>query len=390
MRILITTDFYLPNLGGVTTVVLNERSTLTKLGHEVRLLTIGPERTSFFEDGVYHLRASALKLFPDSYMTFSYHDPLLADILAWKPEVVHSNNEFFTMGYAQRIAKQLGVRLVHTCHTDFTRYNEQMRIRHHLWDQLMARVIKRRLRNSHLIISPSEAHRSMLCRYGITKPMAVLPSGIDLERFSQSPEPERLAQLRSSLGLASSDFVLISVSRLAAEKRLNLTIDAFFLLSLLHKEARLLIVGGGPKEASLKRQVSDLGMENQVIFTGIVAPDQIPLYYHIADLFVSSSIRESQGLGFIEAMATSMPVLLQDYGSLGFSIEEEGCGYLYGEARQFVILADNLISDRLLLENMGTRARKASERFSLMRWAQSLSFLLAGKTPLEVGNKADD
>lgn len=390
MRILITTDFYLPNLGGVTTVVLNERSTLTKLGHEVRLLTIGPERTSFFEDGVYHLRASALKLFPDSYMTFSYHDPLLADILAWKPEVVHSNNEFFTMGYAQRIAKQLGVRLVHTCHTDFTRYNEQMRIRHHLWDQLMARVIKRRLRNSHLIISPSEAHRSMLCRYGITKPMAVLPSGIDLERFSQSPEPERLAQLRSSLGLASSDFVLISVSRLAAEKRLNLTIDAFFLLSLLHKEARLLIVGGGPKEASLKRQVSDLGMENQVIFTGIVAPDQIPLYYHIADLFVSSSIRESQGLGFIEAMATSMPVLLQDYGSLGFSIEEEGCGYLYGEARQFVILADNLISDRLLLENMGTRARKASERFSLMRWAQSLSCLLAGKTPLEVGNKADD
>ncbi|MPM10251.1 hypothetical protein SDC9_56579 [bioreactor metagenome] len=127
-----------------------------------------------------------------------------------------------------------------------------------------------------------------------------------------------------------------------------------------------------------------------MIFTGIVAPDQIPLYYHIADLFVSSSIRESQGLGFIEAMATSMPVLLQEDGSLGFSIEEEGCGYLYGEARQFVILADNLISDRLLLENMGTRARKASERFSLMRWAQSLSFHLAGKTPLEVGNKADD
>lgn len=390
MRVLITTDFYLPNLGGVTTVVLNERSTLTKLGHEVRLLTIGAERTSSFEDGVYHLHASALKLFPDSYMTFSYHDPLLVDILAWKPDVVHSNNEFFTMGYAHRIAKQLGIRLVHTCHTDFTRYNEQMRIRHHLWDQLMALVIQRRVRFAHLIISPSEAHRSMLCRYGITKPMAVLPSGIDLERFSQSPEPERLAQIRSSLGLASSDFVLISVSRLAAEKRLNLTIDAFFLLSLLHKEARLLIVGGGPKEASLKKQVRDLGLENQVMFTGFVAPDQIPLYYHIADLFVSSSIRESQGLGFIEAMAASMPVLLQEDGSLGFSIEEEGCGYLYGEARQFVTLVDNLIGDRKLLNSMGKRARIASERFSLMRWGRALSCLLAGETSLEEGNQADD
>jgi hypothetical protein len=184
VRVLITTDFYLPTLGGVTTVVLNERSTLTKLGHEVRLLTIGPNRTSFYEDGVYHLHASPLKLFPDSYMTFSYRDPLLADILEWSPEVVHSNNEFFTMGYARRIAHALGVRLVHTCHTDFTRYNEQMRIRHHLWDQLMGLVVKRRVRFSNLIISPSVAHHSMLCRYGITKEMVVLPSGIELERFS--------------------------------------------------------------------------------------------------------------------------------------------------------------------------------------------------------------
>nr|WP_321294677.1 glycosyltransferase [uncultured Sphaerochaeta sp.] len=389
MRVLITTDFYLPTLGGVTTVVLNERSTLTKLGHEVRLLTIGPRRTSYCEDGVYHLHASPVKLFPDSSMTFSYHDPLLAEILAWKPEVVHSNNEFFTMGYARRIAKALGVRLVHTCHTDFTRYNEQMRIRHHLWDQLMGKVVKRRVRFSDLIISPSEAHRSMLCRYGIAKEMVVLPSGIELERFSLPPLEHTLDALRTSLGLVSSDFVLMSVSRLAAEKRLNLTIDAFFLLTVLHKEAKLVIVGGGPKEASLKKQVRDLGLEKQVIFTGFVAPADIPLYYHIADLFVSSSIRESQGLGFIEAMAASLPVLLQEDGSLGFSIEEEACGYLYGEERQFVHLVDRLMADRAKLQSMGRSAKEASQRFSLMQWAQTLSSYLAGETPFEEGHQTN-
>ena len=390
MRVLITTDFYLPTLGGVTTVVLNERSTLTKLGHEVRLLTIGPNRTSFYEDGVYHLHASPLKLFPDSYMTFSYRDPLLADILEWSPEVVHSNNEFFTMGYARRIAHALGVRLVHTCHTDFTRYNEQMRIRHHLWDQLMGLVVKRRVRFSNLIISPSVAHHSMLCRYGITKEMVVLPSGIELERFSLPPLVHTLKGLRASLGLASSDFVLISVSRLAAEKRLNLTIDAFFLLSVLHKDAKLVIVGGGPKEASLKKQVRELGLEKQVMFTGFVALSDVSLYYHLADLFVSSSIRESQGLGFIEAMAASVPVLLQEDGSLGFSIEEEECGYLYGDERQFVHLVEHLMADRLRLEEMGRRANEASKRFSLMRWARSLSSYLAGETPLEESHQADD
>ncbi|MDD3057270.1 MAG: glycosyltransferase, partial [Sphaerochaeta sp.] len=182
-----------------------------------------------------------------------------------------------------------------------------------------------------------------------------------------------------------SDFVLMSVSRLAAEKRLNLTIDAFFLLTVLHKEAKLVIVGGGPKEASLKKQVRDLGLEKQVIFTGFVAPADIPLYYHIADLFVSSSIRESQGLGFIEAMAASLPVLLQEDGSLGFSIEEEACGYLYGEERQFVHLVDRLMADRAKLQSMGRSAKEASQRFSLMQWAQTLSSYLAGETTFEEG-----
>ena len=181
------------------------------------------------------------------------------------------------MGYARRIAHALGVRLVHTCHTDFTRYNEQMRIRHHLWDQLMGLVVKRRVRFSNLIISPSVAHHSMLCRYGITKEMVVLPSGIDLERFSLPPLLHTLEGLRASLGLASSDFVLISVSRLAAEKRLNLTTSMLFLLSVCPRMQKLVIVGG-VRRASLKKQVRELGLEKQVMFTGFVALSDVSLY----------------------------------------------------------------------------------------------------------------
>ena len=89
-------------------------------------------------------------------------------------------------------------------------------------------------------------------------------------------------------------------------------------------------------------------------------------------------------------MAASVPVLLQEDGSLGFSIEEEECGYLYGDERQFVHLVEHLIADRLRLEEMGRRANEASKRFSLMRWARSLSSYLAGETPLEESHQADD
>lgn len=392
MKILITTDFFVPSVTGVSTVVVNEMLMLPFQGHEVRLLTIGDARISYFRDGVYHMKASRIKPFPDSYMTFSYRDSLLTDILAWKPDIIHSNNEFFSMGYATRIQKELHIPLLHTCHTDFTRYDEQQRIRHTLWDAAMAAVVKRRVRFCSLLISPSAAHKAMLERYRISKPIEVLPSGIELSRFGLSLPEETRNRIRSEYGFGVEHIVLISVCRLASEKRVNRTIDAFFLLSLLEPSVRLLIVGGGPKQESLKQQVRDFGLENRVIFTGTVPSESIHRLYQASDLFVSSSIRESQGLGFVEAMASGLPVLLREDGSLGFSIEESGCGFLYHDEKGFVSILSSLIHNPALIRQMGERAKKESERFNLERWACALSALcvrLHADFSLNESNQAD-
>ena len=393
MKILITTDFYLPYTTGVTTVVVNEMAMLPLQGHEVRLLTIGDRQKSYYKDGVYHMKASRVKLISNSYMTFSYKDRLLEEILAWKPDLVHSNNEFFSMGYAKRIAAALHIPLLHTCHTDFTRYDEQQRIRHTLWDTAMALIVRRRVRYCDLLISPSTAHKAMLERYRIAKPVEILPSGIDLERFGLRIDDEQRSRMRADLGFKKEHCVLISVCRLASEKRVNRTIDAFFLLSLLEDSARLLIVGGGSKLESLKQQVRDFGLEDRVVFTGSIPSESIHRYYQAADLFVSSSIRESQGLGFVEAMASSLPVLLCEDGSLGFSVEDSGCGFLYQDEKRFVSLLTTLINNPTLIKEMGERAKEASERFNLQRWAFLLSSLcsrLQAEFALKLGNQAND
>lgn len=393
MRILITTDFYPPAVTGVSTVVVNEMTMLPLFGHEVRLLTIGDRSYSYFSNGVYHMRASRLKLFPDSYMTFCYHDRLLKEILAWQPQIIHSNNEFFSMGYARRIQKILHIPLLHTCHTDFTRYDTQQRIRHSLWDSAMATVVKRRVHSCDVLISPSIVHKAMLERYGISKPIEVLPSGIDLKRFGLPLDGGERIRIRNSFGFGPEHVVLISVCRLAFEKRVNRTIDAFFLLSLLEPSARLLIVGGGPKQESLLQEVRDLGLEGRAVFTGTVPSCSIHRLYQASDVFVSSSNRESQGLGFVEAMACGLPVLLREDGSLGFSIEESGCGYLYYDEKGFVSLLQSLINNPSLLKQMGEKAKEESQRFHLERWASSLSFLcssLQAKFTLDVGNQANN
>ncbi len=388
MRILVTTDFYLPHITGVTTVVVNEQNRMPAFGHEVRILTVSPVKTSYYADGVYHIRGFRVLGLPDSYFTFSYHDALLQEIVAWKPQIIHSNNEFITMTFAKNLARQLGVPLIHTCHTDFTRYDTQQRIRHTLWDSFMATIVRRRVRFCDVLISPSLVHKEMLERYHIKRPVIVLPSGIDLKRFHSDLSLEEQNTLRNSLGLSPTDFVMISVCRLASEKRVNQTIDSFYLLSLLESSARLLLVGGGPKEESLRKQVSELGLEKQVLFTGPISSDQVHRYYQIADVFVSSSVRESQGLGFVEAMASSLAVILKEDSSLNLSVEELGCGYVYGDARSFVLTLTRLMENRGMVRVMGLKAREVSHRFSLENWAASLSQLM-NETLLEVGDQLD-
>jgi 1,2-diacylglycerol 3-alpha-glucosyltransferase len=372
VKILITTDFYLPHITGVTTVVVNEQNMLGQLGHEVRLLTIGNSPVSSYKAGVYYMKGSRLQPLRDSQLTFSYHDPLLADILSWSPDIVHSNNEFFTMGWAKRIARALQIPLIHTCHTDFTRFDAQHRIRHTLWDTMMATIIKRRVRYCDLLISPSLSHSHMLERYHIKQPIFVLPSGIDLARFQRPVGSDEIDALRTSLGFSKEHCILVSVCRLASEKRVNKSIDDFFLLSFLEPSARLLLVGGGPKEDSLKKQVADLGLEGLVVFAGAIPSENVHLYYRLSDVFISSSVRESQGLGFVEAMASSLPVVLREDHSLGFSVEEEGCGAICADSHSFVTTLASLVADEQKRKEMAEKSKQASERFSLSHWAETL------------------
>lgn len=388
MKILITTDFYLPNIAGVTTVVVNEQRMLSQLGHDVRLLTISGNPESRYIDGVYYMRGSRLQPLRDSNLTLTYRDPLLGDILAWKPDLIHSNNEFITMGWARRIAKTLAIPILHTCHTDFTRYDRERRIRNTIWDTLMATIVRRRIRACDLLISPSLSHSQMLERYHVKQRIVVLPSGIDLLRFQRPMEGKERESLRTELGFSSKDCILISVCRLAGEKRVNKSVDDFFLLSFLEPNARLLIVGSGPKEESLKKQVLDLGLQDRVVSAGAVPTAEVHTYYKIADVFISSSVRESQGLGFVEALASSLPVVLREDHSLGFSVEDEGCGYICEDSRSFVTALVDLVSNTQRRSEMARRAHQASQRFSLQRWALSLESVC--QSLLDTGDKGND
>ncbi len=372
MRILITTEFYLPFQCGVTTAVLNERKCLEAEGHEVRILTIYEGKVSKYKDGVYYIKSTIPQLYKDSYATLNFHDPLLKDIYEWHPDVVHSQCEFFTMAYAKKVVRKLHIPLVHTCHTDFSSYGVHFTKSDRLWQWATSTFVPKFMKAADFVICPTNKIYDLLKSYEVKNPMEIIPCGLDLSHLDgKLPDDER-DELRASFGFSKSDVVLVSVCRLSEEKNVSETVEHFHALSKFRDDARLLIVGDGTERETLEKQVKDLDLEDIVRFAGNIAMDDVWKYYKCGDFFVSSSKSEIQGLTYIEALACGLPILCRQDPALDMSLIKGVNGFDFIDEDSFHESAIRLIDDKELRIQMGVAAKESVDKFSLPNFASNL------------------
>ncbi|EFH28660.1 glycosyl transferase, partial [Streptomyces sviceus ATCC 29083] len=166
-----------------------------------------------------------------------------------------------------------------------------------------------RLGRATVAVSPTVAER--LRRWGVPGPrIAVVPNGIDLDRFRFDPA-QRL-RTRQRLGLPETAYVVGGIGRLTAAKRFDVLIHA---LAQLPDNFWLLLVGGGPEEHVLRRTAHAAGVADRVLFTGErpCVPDgspgpDLPSLTSAMDLLASPCPEESFGLAVVEALAAGLPV----------------------------------------------------------------------------------
>ena len=79
----------------------------------------------------------------------------------------------------------------------------------------------------------------------------------------------------------------------------------------------------------LKKQAEKEGVSDRVIFTGAVPPEEVPAYYQISEAFVSASTSETQGMTFIEALASGLPLFACPDEVLEDLIEETVSGFYF-------------------------------------------------------------
>jgi len=165
-------------------------------------------------------------------------------------------------------------------------------------------VIRWTLRNADLVIAVSE-ELAELCRgLGATRErLRVFPMGVALDRFQQV---DRTAA-KAELGLPGR--WVVCVGGLIPRKRPLLALHAFAALAPKVPDLRLAFVGDGPLRARLESECRDLGLEDRVLFTGVVPHDRVSLWLNAADVLVLSSAHEGLPTVILEALACGTPVV---------------------------------------------------------------------------------
>ncbi|NLY65963.1 MAG: glycosyltransferase family 4 protein [Tissierellia bacterium] len=335
MKVLITTDLYIPTINGVVTSVVNLRKELTRLGHEVKVLTLSQNNDSYIEDNVVYIGSrNAQKIYPGARFTLTFDSEYIEELIRWKPDIIHTQCELSTFRMAKYIANILDIPIVHTYHTVYEDYTHYFSPNRKLGKKIVTLFTRRILKHVDLVIAPTEKVKSLLISYGVDKEIYIIPTGIDLNRFNEDVDYNEKKILREKIGIPSNSKVLINVSRLAREK--NIEELLFFISKLEDDNLVLLIVGDGPHREELESYANKLGISNKVFFTGFVPPNEVHKYYKLGDVFVNASNSETQGLTYIEALASGLPVLCKEDPCLKGVVKNGINGWQYKNFDDFI------------------------------------------------------
>lgn len=374
MKILLTTDWYRPIINGVVTSVINLKRELEDRGHEVKVLTLSRTYESYKEKEVYYIKSLNLeKIYPNARAVLPHAEALIWELIFWKPDVVHSQCEFMTFSYAVKISRRCGCPLLHTYHTIYEDYLHYLpgglsryRIGAALEKKAVAGFSRKVLKKTSQVIVPTGKVEKILEKYEVQRPVSVIPTGIDLKRFMTPLQPEEKRELKKKWNIPKNNKILVSVGRLAKEKNLEELLTYF---SRLVKEdgkdnLTLLIAGDGPDRERLEQEAEKSGVRDRVIFTGMIAPKEVGKYYQLGDIFVCASSSETQGITYIEALASGIPALCRKDACLEHVITDGYNGFQYESYEYFRMHLEYLLEQEKRRVQMGENAKETAYLYS--------------------------
>jgi glycosyltransferase involved in cell wall biosynthesis len=381
-------DVYFPRVNGVSTSIQTLRQALAAAGHSSVL--VAPEYpATVAEAGI--VRVPGWQIPRDPEDRLMYPRTLAATLDQLDPadfDLVHIHTPFLAHRAAVRWARRHGLPCVETYHTLFEEY-----FHHYLpflpkaWLAAAARMISRKECDGvTAVIAPSSAMKNALLGYGVSSPIHIIPTGLNLTDFANCDGPA----FRSSHGIAAERPVMAYVGRVAFEKNLEFLLQVTAQVRRELPDVLFVIAGEGPARASLERKVAKRGLAANVKFVGYLErKTELPACYCAADAFVFSSKTETQGLVLLEAMALGVPVVgLAEMGTRDVLQEGAGCRIAPDDVAGFARVLTPLLADRAVARALGAAGKAYAAGWSEGRMAEAIIALYQSLHP-EFGTRAE-
>jgi 1,2-diacylglycerol 3-alpha-glucosyltransferase len=372
VRILMVTDVYFPRVNGVSTSIQTLRQALDEAGH-ASVLVAPDYPATVAEADIVRVPGWQIPRDPEDRLM---HPRALASVLEdLNPDdfdLVHIHTPFLAHRAGVRWARKHGLPCVETYHTLFEEY-----FHHYLpflpkrWLAAAARMISRKECDGvTAVIAPSSAMRNALLGYGVSRPIHIIPTGLNLADFAHCDGPA----FRALHGIAPQRPVMAYVGRVAFEKNLDFLLRVTERVRHSLPEVLFVIAGEGPARASLERAVAKRGLINNVRFVGYLERrTELPACYCASDVFVFASKTETQGLVLLESMALGVPVVgLAEMGTRDVLEEGAGCRIAPDDVAGFAQTLLPLLNDRATAQALGAAGKTYAAGWSEARMGEAI------------------
>ncbi len=397
MKIVFFTDFYAPSLNGVTAAIDLFANALRDRGHRVYI--VAPASDTPVHDHPDVIRLPSIpsvwhKGLRDGILTPKY-GRLIKDLNA---DLYHFHTNGQTGLSGMRLMFENHIPSVFSYHTDYEEYAKVYRgmwagiltasligplvinqpkawpetlqgvkpkRNFEQWNQTMVQnLIRASVEAFAEIIVPSAKMKEKLISYGVTRPINILPTGMNPDEFpAYNTQPKDKDDQTTTI---------LYVGRVAQEKNMGVLLKAFALAYKQDTSLRLCVVGPGPYLPRMRARVRELGLSRAVVTTGGLPREEALERYAYADIFAFPSMTDTQALVLNEAAYMRVPLIYSD-PDLSLVAGDGTSGILAPpKPEPFAEAIIKLAHNPALRQKMGEAAHKKAAEFTIDKQATKL------------------
>ncbi len=355
--VIMVTNVYFPVLGGISTYIHSLSQSLTKMGVKVRIVAY-PSMLARRDS-----KGSGMRLLSKiMHVLFIFYSQLviMRYRLTTRKVIVHSHSANFCL-MVSAASKRLNCKAVHTFHSP-----------PHGCDPKIEKAAPK----MDLLLFVSEPTKKLYEEQtrAFNKNTALAPGGVNPNRFkpvsNEEKQKHRLAY-NKKYGIPVSNPLIIFLGRVIKEKGPDVLVEAMGIISKAQSkypaDCHAVIIGPSSNcdenefQAGLEKRIYELGLKENITFTGPVRSHEIPELLAMADIFVMPAVwQEPVGLVALEAMSACTPAIVSDVGGLTQLVDDGDDGFIVkpGEPGSLAEKIRALLKDTKKARTMGAKGRK--------------------------------